>query len=240
MGAKTPDKIFGGQPGDGICGGGAGAFTPPIAGGSTPILSPVPSCPRWQRERSRRICRILRCIDKRVAAGKSLHTALVYFNWAWKGRHYKVAPERPLPFSPGNLTRLYYRWIAGGRTPETLVLGYRRGPRKVLRDDLLLLVGWCLRRETRSFSQGYRRLQLKATESAYRYAIPAPLWKSLVATFATRRAADRRERAARRLLKEFSGLKAGQNAPGRAAESRGVLRPAGHPSDAAPCQLTTS
>jgi hypothetical protein len=63
----------------------------------------------------------------------------------------------------------------------------------------------CLAPDTRSFSAAYRKLKAPgATESAYRYAMPAQLRAALTALVAHRRRGQALERAARRLLQEVA------------------------------------
>ena len=159
----------------------------------------------WQRERVQRLSRICRCLDRGQAAGKRLRRMVRLHAWRWRGRLYKCDPARAIHFRASTILRAYRMWRKGGSTPAALALHYWRGNRKVSVGQVVKLSKLCLAPETRSFSAAYRRLKTPgATESAYRYATPAPLRAALAALLAHRRRGQALERAARRLLEGLS------------------------------------
>jgi len=152
-----------------------------------------------------RLARICRCLDAGRARGRRLHEMLVNHAWRWKGRCYNADPARPIRFRLSTLQRLYYQWVKGGRLPEALALRYWRGNRKASMGQVTELATLCLAPETRSFSEAYRKLVAPgATESAYRYAMPARLRAALAKLLAQRRREQALKRAARQLLGELS------------------------------------
>jgi len=156
----------------------------------------------WQLERIQRLSRICRCLDRGQAAGKRLCRMVRLHAWRWRGRHYKANPSQAIRFKANTILRIYRAWRAGGRTPAALALHYWRGNRKVSPGRVVELAKLCLLPETKSFSAAYRKLKAPgATESAYRYAMPARLRAALAALLAHRRHEQVLERAARRILR---------------------------------------
>jgi hypothetical protein len=155
----------------------------------------------WRRERVQRLSRICRCLDRGLAAGKRLRRMVRFHAWRWRGRHFKCDPTRAIHFKASTIRRVYRMWRKGGRTPAALALRYRCGNQKVSTSQVVELSKTCLAPETKSFSQAYRKLKAPgATESAFRYATPAPLRAALAALLAHRRRGQALERDARRIL----------------------------------------
>ena len=159
--------------------------------------------PKWRLERTRRLCRIFRRVEQRIADGGSLAKAMVWFAARWKHKHYKSDPTRPVRFGKNTLVRLYYQWKAGGRTRESLTPHFRCPRQRIKPDHTQELANLCLEPGVPSFSAAYRRLACPmGTASAYHYAMPPAIRKPLGTLLAGRRNVAALERAARRAVLE--------------------------------------
>jgi hypothetical protein len=174
------------------------SLPPAVARGrSLPLLRVHFLSARWQSERSHRLARICRSLDRGRASGKRLHKMLVWFAWRWKEHYYKSEPTRKMQFGYVTLRRVYYQWRANGGNPEALVLRYRV-PVKLHKSHVLDFARVCINSGARSLAQAYGRLpRPRATVYAYRLALGGRLLRSVVKLFAARRLVDVRTRKAR-------------------------------------------
>ena len=131
-----------------------------------------------------------------------MHKALVKCAWRWNGQPYACDPSRRMHFKEGTLRHVYYsRWLPGGRTVAALKRKWRSGNQKVTSGQVVELARLCLVPGTKSFRAAYQKLAAPAaTESAFRYATPAPLQVALAQLLAHRRREQMLYRRVRRYL----------------------------------------
>jgi hypothetical protein len=161
--------------------------------------------PKWEIERARRVHRICRCIEGRHARGQSLHRAVRWFAWYWRGRHYNSDPARPMRLGAQTIRRLLYQWRAGGRTPEAVALQWHRGAQKLAAGAVLDLARIGQAPGIRTFQAAYDQLPSPiVSASAFYYAMPAEVRKPLLALFAARRRVESCQRLAKLKADKFA------------------------------------
>lgn len=109
------------------------------------------------RERDERIHKILLKVEKRVAHGEGFTVTLEAESAASQGQFYRCDRSRPFRISFGSLRRLWYQWLAGGRTPEALTMGYVPGKLSVSADLLQQFVTWISTRDLTSLAAAWRQ-----------------------------------------------------------------------------------
>ena len=127
---------------------------------------------KCQREHSRRLHRICKCIEGRVQRGQKLRKAVRWFSFYWRERRYKANPERKVPACPATLLRAYYRWKEGGRCPEAVAYRYQSPVKRVTPMEVRRLLGLCVSEDVDSLAAGFRMLHNAVrTHHAYRHAM---------------------------------------------------------------------
>jgi len=162
----------------------------------------------WQRERSRKLDRMFRCIEGRIQRGQTIRRSVRLFAWFHKNRMYRCEPTRRFRVSRKSLIRLFYKWRASGKTPECLLIKYRLSTSLISRGKIFELARICVESGTTSFLTGYRKLSEPIrTVDAYNHATPAPLRAALVKLHGQRRLALKVERDTARLLQQMEKTK---------------------------------
>lgn len=168
--------------------------------------------PKWQRERARRVNRICRCIEGRLARGQSLRRAVRWFAWYWRDRHHRSDPARPIRLGAETIVRLLRQWRAGGRTHQAVALRFRPGLQTLTPGNVLELARLGLAPGVRSLRAAYEQLASPpVTASAFFHAMPIEVRKPLMALFAARRRLERCQRLADAKVTQF----AARHAPGQ-------------------------
>lgn len=159
-----------------------------------------------ERERAAKLARGFRAIDKARPNGRTMHKAFVHMAWRWNGKPYACDPSRRMHCAEGTLRCLYYtRWLAGGRTAAALIRRWSPGKQKLSPALVIEFVKLCLEPGVASLSAAYRiSSRLSASESAYRYAIPARLREALATLHLHRCREQGLLRKARNALERFA------------------------------------
>ena len=151
----------------------------------------------WQRERTERLHRFCKSIERRRAAGVSVRKAVTYFAWFWKDRPYRTAPHIKARFSGTTLVILYYRWRRNGKSPACFVLRYSDRMAPVTREQMRRFLGACGKAGTESLSQATTLAGLgRAAACRIRTRLPRPLVRQIKGNFKERRQAKLKARAA--------------------------------------------
>jgi hypothetical protein len=153
--------------------------------------APSASISPWQQERNHRFHKICQNIAARIARGQSLHQAVTYYAWYYRGKFYHSEPARPIRLSHKTLIRIFGEWRAAGQSPEAFALGYRSGREKLSPAKLLRFVQASLAPGVRSHRMAHARCRdTAATASAYSHALPRTIKNALAAKFLHERRAE--------------------------------------------------
>ncbi len=176
----------------------------PARGRRVPLSRAHFSTANWQQERSKRLSRICRALDRGLAAGKPLRKLLAIRARWWKGRTYSSDSARPIQFSRVTLGRVYRVWRASGGDPAALALKYK-APVKLHPSQALAFGRLCIHSDARSFAEAYGRLpRPRATVYAYRLRLGGKLLRRILNLFSARRLVDVRQRKARAAVNKLT------------------------------------